>query len=92
VRLSDNRNDIAQMPTPLASTSHLVTASEVATVRFLRNRLGLTQVPRIISWSSRALATPVGAECTLMDVANGVELSTLWRNLSMKQNLKVVCE
>lgn len=92
VQLSDDRSVIARIPTPLAGTPHLVTASEVATMRFLRDRLGLTQVPRIISWSSRASTTPVGAEYIIMDVANGVELGTLWHTLSVTQKVRVVYE
>lgn len=90
VRLSSGHNVIARIPTPLAGTPHLVTASEVATMRFLRDRLGLPQVPRIISWSSHAAATPVGAEYILMDVADGVELKKVWHTLSVEQKVRVV--
>ncbi|KAF5314284.1 hypothetical protein D9619_011847 [Psilocybe cf. subviscida] len=90
--LSDGRSVIARIPTPLAmpGSPHLVTASEVATMRFLRERLGLTQVPRIISWSSRASETPVGAEYIIMDVADGVELETVWHALTIQQKVRVV--
>ena len=37
VRLNDGRQVIARTPTPLSGPPHLVTASEVATMQFLRN-------------------------------------------------------
>ncbi|KAH6912783.1 hypothetical protein BKA70DRAFT_1370267 [Coprinopsis sp. MPI-PUGE-AT-0042] len=90
VQLSEGGQVIARIPTPLAGPPHLVTASEVATMDFLRNRLGLTQVPRVLSWSSRAEGTPVGAEYIIMDVADGVELHSVWHELTMKQRLRLV--
>jgi Phosphotransferase enzyme family len=90
VRLNDGRQIIARTPTPLSGPPHLVTASEVATMQFLRNRLGLTQVPHVFSWSSHADDTPVGVEYIIMDVADGVELHSIWHQLTMKQKLRLV--
>lgn len=92
VQLADSREVIARIPMPFAGPQHLVTASEVATMTFLRNRLGLTQVPRIISWSSQASETPVGAEYIVMDVADGIELGAVWEILTMHQKIHVVLE
>jgi hypothetical protein len=83
IQLTEGAQVIAQIPTPLSGRPHLVTANEVATMEFLRNRLGLTQVPRVLSWSSRSEDTPVGAEYIIMDVADGVELHSVWHQLSM---------
>ncbi|PSR74469.1 hypothetical protein PHLCEN_2v9816 [Hermanssonia centrifuga] len=90
LQLTEGRQVIARIPTPLSGPPHLVTASEVATMKFLRNRLGLTQVPRVLSWSSRSEDTPVGAEYIIMDVADGVELHSVWHQLTMKQRLRLV--
>lgn len=90
VQLSNRREVVAQIPTPLAGPANRVTASEVATMRFLRERLGLTQVPRVLSWSSQASDTPVGAEYIIMDVADGVELRQVWHGLKKRQKLEVV--
>ncbi|KAF8894381.1 hypothetical protein CPB84DRAFT_1782912 [Gymnopilus junonius] len=90
VQLTEGRQVIARIPTPLSGPPHLVTASEVATMEFLRNRLGLAQVPRVLSWSSRSEDTPVGAEYIIMDVADGVELHSVWHQLTMKQKLQLV--
>lgn len=84
VQLTDGRRFIARIPTPLAGPAHLVTASEVATMQFLRNRLGLTQVPRVLSWSSDALDTPVGSEYIIMVIADGVELHAVWHEMGEK--------
>ncbi|KAF7767888.1 hypothetical protein Agabi119p4_7131 [Agaricus bisporus var. burnettii] len=89
VQLTNSAPVIARIPTPLSGPLHLVTASEVATMDFLRNRLGLTQVPRVIAWSSRS-DTPVGAEYIIMDVADGVELHAVWHKLTMKQKLRLL--
>ncbi|KAF6752779.1 hypothetical protein DFP72DRAFT_903590 [Ephemerocybe angulata] len=90
VQLTNGRQVIARIPTPLSGPQHLVTASEVATMRFLRERLGLNQVPRILSSSSRASETPVGAEFIIMDVADGIELHTVWPRMSMRQKIHLV--
>jgi Phosphotransferase enzyme family len=90
IQLTEGAQVIARIPTPLSGRPHLVTANEVATMEFLRNRLGLTQVPRVLSWSSRSEDTPVGAEYIIMDVADGVELHSVWHQLSMKQRLRLV--
>lgn len=90
-KITTNRKDVvARISTPLAGPAHLVTASEVATMRFLRDRLGLKQVPQVLSWSSQASDTPVGAEYIIMDIANGVELRQVWHDLTNYQKLKVV--
>ncbi|KAF8992073.1 hypothetical protein BDQ17DRAFT_1254288, partial [Cyathus striatus] len=90
VQLTDGREVIARIPTSLSGPPHLVTASEVATMQFLRDRLGLTQVPRVLSSSSSASDTSVGAEYIIMDVADGIELHTVWHQLTMKQKLRLV--
>ncbi|KAF5319561.1 hypothetical protein D9619_008841 [Psilocybe cf. subviscida] len=93
VQLTDgHRAVIARIPMPFAGPPYLATASEVATTTFLRNRLGLTQVPRVITWSSRASSTPVGAEFIVMDVADGIELAGVWDTLIMHQKFILVRE
>lgn len=90
VQLKNSPSVIARIPTPLSGPPHLVTASEVATMDFVRNRLGLHQVPRVLAWCSRAAETPVGAEYIIMDQAVGVRLDTVWSNLSRLQKLHLV--
>ncbi|KAI2708403.1 hypothetical protein CBS147332_6464 [Penicillium roqueforti] len=73
----DDRCDIiAKLPNPNAGRPHFTTASEVATMDFLRNVLNLP-VPRVYAWSSRAPENPLGAEYIIMEKQPGVVLNDL---------------
>lgn len=52
---------------------HLLTASEVATMEFVRTVLSMP-VPQVLSWSSHADSTSVGAEFIIMEKLPGTEL------------------
>ena len=71
---------IARIPHPNADPPHFTTASEVATLSFLRDHLKIN-VPKVFGWSSKSSSTPVGAEYILMERARGVELSARWETL-----------
>lgn len=71
---------IARIPHPNAGPAHFTTASEVATLSFLRDHLKIN-VPKVLGWSSKSSSTPVGAEYILMERAKGVELSARWETL-----------
>ncbi|RAH67161.1 uncharacterized protein BO66DRAFT_413745 [Aspergillus aculeatinus CBS 121060] len=79
---------VGKVPTPNAGLPRLTTASEVATMDFMRNVLG-TPVPRVLSWSSSA-DNPVAAEYILMENARGVPLSSLWDKLGVRVKFKVL--
>ncbi|KAF8555594.1 hypothetical protein OG21DRAFT_1410660, partial [Imleria badia] len=64
---------IAKIPCPLVAPRRLCTASEVATMDYARNILGLP-VPHILGWSSDADASEVRTEYILMEIVQGVEL------------------
>ena len=86
----DNGSEvIARLPTSLAGPAHLTTASEVATMEFVRE-LGVP-VPKVLAWSSRA-NTEVGAEYIIMEKAKGVPLSTLWHKMTQDQQASVLDE
>ena len=72
---------IARIPHPNAGLPHFTTASEVATLSFLRNHLKIN-VPKVFDWCSNRASTPVGAEYILMERVSGVELSTRWETLN----------
>ncbi len=72
---------IARIPTSLSGPAHYGTASEVATMDFLRLHLGFP-IPRILAWSSHAAETEVGAEFILMEKAHGVVLSDIYPGLN----------
>ncbi|CDM26530.1 Protein kinase-like domain [Penicillium roqueforti FM164] len=74
--IDDRRDIIAKLPNPNAGRPHFTTASEVATMDFLRNVLNLP-VPRVYAWSSRAPENPLGAEYIIMEKQSGVVLNDL---------------
>ncbi|KAF9475594.1 hypothetical protein BDN70DRAFT_898043 [Pholiota conissans] len=63
---------IARIPTPINGPPGLVTASEVATIDFVR-RLGLP-VPKVLEWSALAQSTEVGSPFILMEKVAGTTL------------------
>ncbi|KAB8201650.1 kinase-like domain-containing protein [Aspergillus parasiticus] len=82
---------IAKLPNPNAGRPHFTTASEVATMDFLRNVLNLP-VPRVYAWSSRATGNPVSAEYILIEKQPGVMLSDAWDSLKGKQRAQLVLQ
>ena len=72
---------IAKFPTPLAGPLHFSTASEVATIDFLRCQLAFP-IPCVLTWSFRAESTDVGAEFLLMEKAAGCPLSEVWEDFT----------
>ncbi|THH28342.1 hypothetical protein EUX98_g5841 [Antrodiella citrinella] len=65
----NGKEAVVRIPTPLAGPPHLTTASEVATMDFLR-RLHLP-VPRVLAWNSRAHSSEVGVEYIVMETGQG---------------------
>jgi lysyl-tRNA synthetase class 2 len=66
------------------------TASEVATLDFLRNDLGIP-VPRVFAWSSRK-DQPVGAEYIIMEKAAGNELGKSWPTMDISDKVDIVTQ
>ncbi|KAF9219035.1 hypothetical protein BS17DRAFT_741410 [Gyrodon lividus] len=64
---------VVEILRPLSAPRRLCTASEVATMYYARNILGIL-VPRVLSWNADADAFEVGIEYILMEHAQGVEL------------------
>ncbi|RLL93367.1 hypothetical protein CFD26_102036 [Aspergillus turcosus] len=87
--MDDGREIIAKLPNPNAGRPHFTTASEVATMDFLRNVLNLP-VPRVYAWSSRASETPLGAEYILMEKQAGVVLTDVWDTIKGKQKVQIL--
>ncbi|KAL5336798.1 hypothetical protein BJX70DRAFT_389720 [Aspergillus crustosus] len=67
----DGREIIAKLLNPNTGRTHYTTASEVATMDFLRNVLDVP-VPRVYAWSSRASENPLSAEYILLEKQAGV--------------------
>ncbi|OSD05708.1 hypothetical protein PYCCODRAFT_1384679 [Trametes coccinea BRFM310] len=64
---------IAKIPFPTSGPKHLCTASEVATLDYLRNCNGIP-VPDVRAWCSRADSSPVGTEYIMYEKMQGVPL------------------
>lgn len=76
----DGHEVIARIPTPIAGPPHYTTASEAATIDFLRTVLGLP-VPKILDYSTSP-ENPVGAEYIIMERVNGESLESRWLSLT----------
>jgi len=79
VTFQNGQQAVARIPTPISGPSHFSTASEVATMDFLR-RLGIP-VPKVLAWSSRAHLTEVESEFIIMEKADGVPLAEIWESV-----------
>lgn len=66
-----------------------MTASEVATMDYVRNYLGVP-VPKVLAWSSKASENGIGAEYIIMETAKGVQASNVWGDLDARQKKNVV--
>ncbi|KAJ0413319.1 kinase-like domain-containing protein [Aspergillus carlsbadensis] len=86
--MDDGFQVIGKVPNPNAGLPHYTTASEVATMDFMRSVFD-TPVPKVFSWSSSA-DNPVAAEYILMENARGVSLSKIWDTLDVDVQFKVL--
>ncbi|RJE21579.1 Phosphotransferase enzyme family [Aspergillus sclerotialis] len=77
--MDDGKEVIAKLPNPNAGHRHFTTASEVATMAYVRNVLNIP-APKVYSCSS-STETPVGAEYIIMERSRGVELSKIWDDI-----------
>ena len=89
VKLANGKQVAARIKNPIAGPAHLMTSSEVATMDFVRNHLGIP-APKVLAWNSNAKTNPVGAEYIIMETAQGVELASVWRTMDSKQKKNVV--
>ncbi|QSS58818.1 phosphotransferase enzyme family protein [Histoplasma capsulatum] len=71
----------ARIPHPNARSARELIASEVATLDFLRNVLGIP-VPEVVAWSSPSFPNLVGTEDILMKRIIGHQLSDVWNDMS----------
>lgn len=73
MKFENGSEAIARFPTQLAGPPQYAVASEVATMEFLRRRVGIP-VPRVLAWNSKASEHEVGSEFILMEKAPGKSL------------------
>ncbi|RMD42357.1 hypothetical protein DV735_g2766, partial [Chaetothyriales sp. CBS 134920] len=88
--MDDGRQVIGKVPNPNAGLPHFTTASEVATMDFVRNILG-TPAPHVYAWNSRA-ENSVGIEYIIMEKIQGVQLLHVWDQLKLTEKLEVVTQ
>ncbi|KAI4764822.1 hypothetical protein E4T51_02233 [Aureobasidium sp. EXF-12344] len=87
--MDNGKEVVAKIPNPNAGQPHLTTASEVATMKFVREVLG-TPLPEVYAWSSRTEETLVGAKFILMEKMDGVELEHFLPKMKIQDRLEVV--
>lgn len=87
--MEDGMRVVAKVPNPNAGRAHFTTASEVATMDFVRNVCG-TPVPRMFAWSSKAEENPVGAEYIIMEMLTGVQLSSVRTTLPIDKKTEII--
>ncbi len=84
LEFDNGREAIARIPCALVGNVHLSTASEVATMEYVRDIIG-HPTPRVLAWSSTPEArSTVGSDFILMERINGVALEKRWFNTLMK--------
>lgn len=88
--MNDGFEVIARIPYPIAGPRHYSTASEVATMDFLRRFHGLP-VPQVFAYSSTVDSqNPVGAEYIIMERVHGSSLASRWHSLSKGELVDVM--
>ncbi|OCT51802.1 hypothetical protein CLCR_08390 [Cladophialophora carrionii] len=99
--MSDGRQVIGKVPNPNAGIPHFTTASEVATMDFVRAiKLhsifgfadGLGGGPHRLRNSSTSADNPVGAEYIIMEKMPGVQLLQVWDQMALTDKLQVITQ
>ncbi|EAW23511.1 uncharacterized protein NFIA_022220 [Aspergillus fischeri NRRL 181] len=80
---------VAPVPNADSGIPHLTIASEVATMDYARNKLGMP-VPKVLAWSSRASDNPVRAVYIIMEKVPGSSLAHVWPQLSNDQKRDII--
>ncbi|KAF4266760.1 hypothetical protein KXX33_006653 [Aspergillus fumigatus] len=87
--MQDGTQVVGKVPNPNAGRAHYTTASDVATMDFVRNELR-TLVPKVLAWSSKPADNFVGAEYIIMEKVAGVQLSKVWSKMGIKERFELV--
>ncbi|KAI2964610.1 hypothetical protein CBS147323_6309 [Aspergillus niger] len=87
--MQDGTQVVGKVPNPNAGRPHYTTASEVATMDFVRNELS-TPVPKVLAWSSKADGNPVGSEYIIMEKVGGVQLDKIWPQMDIKKRFELI--
>ncbi|KAE8356230.1 kinase-like domain-containing protein [Aspergillus coremiiformis] len=88
--MNDGKTVMARIPNPNAGPPFYTTASEVATMEFVRTILQLP-VPKVYGWSTSS-ENPVGSEYIIMEEAVGKQLESVWDRLRPESKLAIMRE
>ncbi|KAG5293793.1 phosphotransferase enzyme family protein [Histoplasma capsulatum G186AR] len=86
--MDDGTTAIARIPHPNMGPPFKTTASEVATMDFVRTVLNIP-VPKVLAWSGNA-DNAVKSEYIIMEAAAGTQLADIWEDMEIDNKLKVV--
>ncbi|GIJ83906.1 phosphotransferase enzyme [Aspergillus pseudoviridinutans] len=89
ITMRDSTRVVARLLYPSTDPRIYATASEAATMEFLR--LHGVPVPRILAYSATD-QNPVASEYIIMEKAPGNELGELWYTMTERQRLKMIFE
>ncbi|KAF2457269.1 phosphotransferase enzyme family protein [Lineolata rhizophorae] len=85
--MEDGSQVVAKIPNPNAGRPHYTTASEAATLVFLRDCLGIP-VPKVLAYSSKKELNDIGTEYIIIEKAPGVELRNVWNDLKDREKIE----
>ncbi|KAJ5406111.1 hypothetical protein N7465_007395, partial [Penicillium sp. CMV-2018d] len=85
--MDDGKEVIAKLPNPNAGPQYFTTASEVATMDYVRNVLDIP-APTVYAWSPST--EEIGAEYIIMERSRGVELGKLWDDIPGPDKFEIV--
>ncbi|KAJ5972391.1 Aminoglycoside phosphotransferase [Penicillium vulpinum] len=85
--MDDGKEVIAKLPNPNAGPQYFTTASEVATMDYVRNVLN---IPAPVVYASSSSTREIAAEYIIMEKSPGVELSKMWDDISGPEKLQIV--
>jgi hypothetical protein len=86
--LDTGQEIVARIPHPNAGIERYTTASEVATMHYLRTKLGLP-IPRVLAYSCEP-RNPVESEFIIMEKVEGVSLSSRWYDMDESDQKAIV--
>ncbi|KZF20888.1 hypothetical protein L228DRAFT_270155 [Xylona heveae TC161] len=86
--MDNSKQIVARLPFVPAGPPTLVTASEVATIKYLQTRTSIP-VPSILDWSNDA-RNRIGAEYIIMEHAVGVQLHKIWPAMADDQQVRCI--
>ncbi|OJJ32718.1 hypothetical protein ASPWEDRAFT_158823 [Aspergillus wentii DTO 134E9] len=87
--MDDGRAVVARIPMGVSGTRFYGTASEVATMEFVRVVLGIP-VPRVYAWD--ACENPVGVEYVIMEEVRGRQLAIEWDGMKPDGKLSIMTQ